>query len=163
MDRVRTSLFNILTPFDIEGALVADLFAGSGSLGIEALSRNAASAEFVEVDSRQCIDIQTNLEAARLEGRGVIHSMSVEQALDVLLGPYDLVLMDPPYQHSFPIDVVVKLHSRGLLRESATVVVGHASRNPSPEHCGTLVRCGDRRYGDSSLAFYRNPGLQEHP
>ena len=57
MDRVRSGLFSILTPLGIEGAVVADLFAGSGSLGIEALSRDAAHAEFVEVDSRQCADI----------------------------------------------------------------------------------------------------------
>ncbi len=157
MDRVRSGLFSMLTPLGIEGAVVADLFAGSGSLGIEALSRDAAHAEFVEADSRQCADIQANLEAAKLQDRATVHSMRVEQALEALRGPYDLVLMDPPYSQPFPAYVVEQLEARGLLREDATVVVGHATRTSSPEQCGGLVRWEDRRYGDSSLAFYRHP------
>lgn len=154
MDRVRSALFSILVPFGMEGAQVADLFAGTGSLGIEALSRGAAHVDFIEENARQCTDIRANLAAARLLERATIHQMTVERALQVLATGYDFVLMDPPYSQPFPVDAVTQLEARSLLQPEAIVVVGHASRVPSPDGCGGLVRWQDRRYGDASLAFY---------
>ena len=157
MDRVRSALFNILAPSGIEGARVADLFAGTGSLGIEALSRAAAHADFVESDALQCADIRANLKASKLLDRAMVYHLTVEQALRVCSGPYDLVLMDPPYSHPFPLLVLEQLEAKGLLHPDAIVVVGHATRVPAPDQCGRLVRWQDRRYGDSSLAFYTVP------
>ena len=154
MDRVRSALFNILTPSDLEGTQVADLFAGTGSLGIEALSRGAAHVDFIEENARQCADIRANLETARLLDRATVHQMTVERALQVLSTRYNYVLMDPPYSQPFPSDAVAQLETQGLLQPEAIVVVGHASRVPSPNACGGLERWQDRRYGDASLAFY---------
>ncbi len=77
-------------------------------------------------------------------------------SLEALLekGPYDFVLMDPPYPDPFPAAVVERMVDRGLLAEGGIVVVGHASRVPPPSRCGGLALSQDRRYGDSSLAFY---------
>jgi len=157
MDRVRSALFSILTPSGLEGAQVVDLFAGTGSLGIEALSRGAAHVDFVEENALQCTDIRANLEAARLLERATVHQMTVERALRVLATRYDFVLMDPPYSQPFPADAVTKLETQGLLQPEAIVVVGHASRVPSPDVCGSLQRWQDRQYGDASLAFYARP------
>ena len=160
MDRVRSALFSILAPFGLENARVADLFAGTGALGIEALSRGAQYVDFVEINARQCTDIRANLEAANLQQHATIHHMAVERALRVLTTPYDFVLMDPPYSQPFPAYAVTQLEERGLLRTTSLVVVGHASRAPSPERCGGLTRWQDRRYGDASLAFYISQGAE---
>jgi 16S rRNA (guanine966-N2)-methyltransferase len=154
MDLVRSALFNILAPWGVEQSMVADLFAGTGSLGIEALSRAAAHADFVEQDARQCADIQANLKATSLEGHATVHLMSVEQAVERLTQQYDFVLMDPPYADPFPAKLVARLVDRALVKPDAVVVVGHSTRVPAPERCDGMVRYQDRRYGDSALAFY---------
>ena len=153
-DRVRTALFNILPVRSIEAAVVADLYAGTGSLGIEALSRGAAQADFVEADRRQMDVIRANVRAANVADRATLIHAEVERALDRLDRRYDLVLMDPPYTQPFPTDVVARTAELDLLADDAVVVVGHASRVEAPGVCGQLVRDQDRRYGDSSLAFY---------
>ena len=153
-DRVRSALFNILAPHGLEGALVADLYAGTGSVGIEALSRGAARVDFVEVDRRQAEDIRLNALAAKVADRAVVVRSDADSAVERLDGPYDFVLMDPPYREPFPAAIVARIGTRGLLAEDAIVVVGHPSRVPPPGRCGGLSLSQDRRYGDSSLAFY---------
>jgi 16S rRNA (guanine966-N2)-methyltransferase len=154
MDRVRSALFSILAPMGMENAVVADLFAGTGSLGIEALSRGAAHADFVESNTRQCADIRASLQATKFLELATVHETTVEHSLRILSGSYDFILMDPPYTQPFPVSVLEEIAGTGLLAPDAVLVVGHASRVPSPERCGSLERWQDRRYGDSSLAFY---------
>ena len=154
-DRVRGALFNLLAPRGIESAVVADLFAGTGSLGIEALSRGAAHADFVEADRRQAADIRVNLRAAKAEDKATLVQADVHRAVERLEGPYDIVLMDPPYRDPFPTCLVERIVERGLLAADAVVVVGHPSRAEASPRCGPLALTQDRRYGDSSLAFYQ--------
>lgn len=133
---------------------MADLYAGTGSLGIEALSRGAAHADFVEADRRQVAAIRANLTTTRLSERARVHQAKVEDALPRLGKEYDFLLMDPPYTQPFPTDVVTRVAELGMLAEGGIAIVGHASRVEAPETCGRLVRMQDRRYGDASLAFY---------
>jgi 16S rRNA (guanine966-N2)-methyltransferase len=154
MDRVKTALFNILAQEDVQGAVALDLYSGTGSLGIEALSRGAAYVDFVESDARQCADIRTSLEVTKLEMGAKVWHLSVERALPQLERRYDLVLMDPPYRDPFPAQVLERLADMRLLQSHAVVVAGHATRTPAPPRCGALAQWADRRYGDSSLAFY---------
>ena len=154
MDLVRGALFNILTPLGIEDALVMDLFAGTGSLGIEALSRGALHTDFVESSSQQCSDILGSLNATKLTQKAKIWHTTVEKALEQMRGKYDFVLMDPPYKDPFPAALLHKLQERALLEDDTVVVVGHSSRKIVPDQLGELVLWKDRRYGDSSLAIY---------
>jgi 16S rRNA (guanine(966)-N(2))-methyltransferase RsmD len=133
---------------------VADLFAGTGSLGIEALSRGAGRADFVEADRKQVDVIRDNLKITKLGERANVIHATVERAVEGLRGPYDFVLMDPPYTKPFPKGVVARIGELGLLGDDGMAIVGHASRVAAPERCGTMVRWQDRRYGDASLAFY---------
>ena len=161
-DLVRSALFNILATFGIEDAVVADLYAGTGSLGIEALSRGAAHADFVEADRRQVDVIQSNLSITKLAGHATVLHSSVERALDTLRGPYDLMLMDPPYTQPFPEAVVARIGELSLLVPGGIAVAGHASRVAAPDRCGAMARWQDRSYGDSTLAFYRvDPSVDE--
>lgn len=157
-DRVRSALFNILGGYGLEETRVVDLYAGTGSLGIEALSRGAAHADFVETDRRQVDVIHGNLGDTKLANRATVLRADVRRAIEELKGPYDFMLMDPPYTQPFPNDVVERIGKLGLLHKEGIAIVGHASRVAAPGRLGVLERWQDRRYGDASLAFYRIVG-----
>lgn len=161
MDRVRSALFNIIAPFGMEGAFVADLFAGTGAIGIEALSRDAAYADFIESNQEHCRHILINLEEAKVKERATVHHMTVEKSIEALSHSYKFMLMDPPYSQPFPVNVIEQIASRGLLQKDGLLVVGHSSRVQSASQCSGLVRWQDRRYGDASLAFYRYESTED--
>ncbi len=146
-------MFNILTPYGLEDAYVADLFAGTGSLGIEALSRGAAHSGFVEADRRQIAVIEANLQAAGFTDRADVLASRAEDALG-RLGRCDFLLMDPPYTQPFPTALITRIGEAGLLGDEGILVCGHSSRTAADDRCGALAKWDDRRYGDVSLAFY---------
>ena len=158
LELVRGAIFNILGSNLIEGARIADLFAGTGSLGIEGLSRGAAGADFVEQHPRQCAVIRSNLESTGLSNRGQVHCMKVERALQVLKGPYGVVFMDPPYRLKTLDPVLETLAQSGLMEAEGVVVVGHSKRLGLKERYGSLSKVRSRRYGDSVVDFFSSEG-----
>lgn len=153
--RVRESLFGILGPLD--GARVLDLYAGSGALAIEALSRGAAYAVLVERDRQALTAIRNNLDALSLSTEARLLSVPVERALPALSAeaPFDLVLCDPPWavgERALP--VLGKLAHSGKLAQDARVVVEHPSRE-TPEPPDGLVLTDERAFGDTGLSFFR--------
>lgn len=149
-DRLKEALFSSLGEA-VKGARVLDLYAGSGALGIEALSRGAAAATFVEQDGRAVRVIHSNLAATGLaEAANVVHS-SVE---DYVKGPAgtaaDLVLIDPPYRLGLPSQVLDLLLQGRFIHRTSTVVVEASARIPIRLPPGYLWR-SQRRYGDSLL------------
>ena len=155
---VRGAIFNVLGHLDPNPIRALDLFAGSGSLGIEALSRGATWVDFAERHPRQCAAIKENLEATGFSSTARIYCMDVVRALGVLQDPYELVLMDPPY--SLPsLDYVLNgLAKSKLLSSGATVVVGHSKRLTLQPVYHDLGRVGQYRYGDSSVDFFEKGG-----
>jgi len=162
-DRVKQTLFAILEP-DLPGARVLDLFAGSGAGGIEALSRAAAYAIFVERDAVACRVIAENLAKARLAERGrvaradVVAYLGDRAALD---GPFDLVLIDPPYAEPKLLEsALARLAVPGapLLTATAWVVAKHFWRTAPPSAVGLLASVRTRRFGETALTFYRREG-----
>ena len=153
--RVRESLFGILGP--LNGARVLDLYAGSGALAIEALSRGAVHAVLVERDRRALAAIRANLESLSLGAEARVLSLPVERALSALSGeePFDLVLCDPPWAvGASALPVLGKLTLSGRLRPDARVVLEHPARErPEPPAC--LVRFDERSFGDTGLSFLR--------
>ncbi len=152
-DRVRSAMFQILG-HSVTDAHVLDLYAGTGALGLEALSRGAARVDFVEQDSRLCRFIERNLENARFATRGHVYQVHVEQALTFLKGPYHLVLLDPPYDLPGLPGIVETLDSPGLIQEEGMVVVEHSSRVALADRYGALRRDRLRRYGDTALSVF---------
>jgi 16S rRNA (guanine966-N2)-methyltransferase len=159
-DRVKQTLFAILEP-DLRGASVLDLFAGSGAAGIEALSRGAASAVFVEKDGAAARVIEANLQATGLAGPGarvVRGDVLAWIGRPPLAGaPFDLVIVDPPYADS---DLLARtLAALGAvdapLVPSARVVAKHFWRDRPPDRIGLLASERDRRFGETALTFYR--------
>ena len=151
-DRVREAAFNLIGPVD--GASVLDLYAGSGALGLEALSRGATRAVFVESDRAACRTIDRNLEKLRLTGATVLCS-PVETALgqEVTAGrKYDLVLLDPPYEMT-DYETLARRLPR-VLAEDGLLVVETAAR-VEPEL--PLPLRTSRRYGSARLSLFEHP------
>ena len=157
-DRVKQTLFAILEP-SLEGARVLDLFAGSGAAGIEALSRGAASATFVERDPGAASVVSANLSAARLAESGDVVRADVLAWLDRAAGaaPYDVVFVDPPYADLELLGLVLeRLGSVDApVAPGARVVAKHFWRDRPPDRIGMLAAERDRRFGESALTFYR--------
>jgi 16S rRNA (guanine966-N2)-methyltransferase len=158
-DRVKQTLFAILEP-DLDGARVLDLFAGSGAGGIEALSRGAASATFVEHDSGAAGVIDANLRAANLAGdQAVVIRSDALRWLDG--GPYGaafgVVLVDPPYAETDLLKRVLAILGApdAPLTDDARVVAKHFWRDRPPERIGMLAAERERRFGETALTFYR--------
>ena len=151
---VRGAIFNVLGRLDLMPVRVLDLYAGTGSLGIEALSRGAQRADFVERHPRQCDVIRSNLEATDCTGKAQIYCKEVDKALEVLGGPYQLVLMDPPYRLTTLDEVLGALGRSDLLGNDATVVVGHSKRITLKGDFQGLILIGSYRYGDSAVDFF---------
>jgi len=162
-DRVKQTLFAILEP-DLRGAVVLDLFAGSGAGGIEALSRGAARAVFVERDATAARVIAENLSRARVAARGaVVRADAIAYLADRAAadGPFDLVLLDPPYAASDLLEsALVRVAAPAavgavVLQPNAWVVAKHFWRASPPEVVGLLASVRTRRFGETALTFYR--------
>jgi 16S rRNA (guanine(966)-N(2))-methyltransferase RsmD len=145
-DRVRENAFNLIGPVD--GADVLDLFAGSGAMGLEALSRGAAQATFVEQDRDACRVIDANL--AKLGVRGTVLQLDVLRALAQERRRYDLVLCDPPYDYD-PSRLAPRLAA--VLSDDGLLVWETSSRLPPPEVPG-LVQRTTRTYGSARLTLF---------
>jgi 16S rRNA (guanine966-N2)-methyltransferase len=151
--RVREALFSIWGE-RVEGARVLDLFAGSGVVGLEAAGRGALSVLAVDEDLRAIRILEDN--AAKLGEKLLeIRRLTLPGGLARLesAGPFDLVYADPPY--NFNAYEALLSGVAPLLAEDAEVVVEHSSRRDLPVEAGPLVRVDVRRYGESSLGFYR--------
>jgi 16S rRNA (guanine(966)-N(2))-methyltransferase RsmD len=157
-DRVKQSAFAILEP-DLPGARFLDLFAGSGAGGIEALSRGAKEAVFVERDSRSVAAIKRNLAAAGLDRAAIVIQRDVGVFLAERPGPssFDVILVDPPYADVEELTAVLEVlgAASALLGPEARVVAKHFWRDPPPATIGLLASDRVERFGETALTFYR--------
>jgi 16S rRNA (guanine966-N2)-methyltransferase len=154
--RVREALFDILAA-EVEGSRFLDLYAGSGAIGIEALSRGAAEALFVEEDPRNSLAIRHNLESTGLARSGSILKGRLPGCLSRLEGqsPFAIVFVDPPYGEKIAQNVLTHLGSGRLLGPASCVVVEHRKTLSLAGRFGVLHLRKTARYGDTSLSFYR--------
>lgn len=155
-DRVKEALFMALEP--LTGLRVVDLYAGSGSLGIEALSRGAESVEFADDDGRALEALRTNLRTLGLEERARARRLVLPRGVTRIteaLAAADLVLLDPPYGGDRALATLEALDGTGALRAGARVVAEHGLRDALPERVGRLARERERRYGQTLVTTYR--------
>jgi 16S rRNA (guanine966-N2)-methyltransferase len=149
-DRVKETLFGILGDRVLDARFL-DLYAGSGSVGIEALSRGAASCDIVEHDRRAVAAIRENLERAGVVELASVHAMDVMRSLERPADDrFGLAFVDPPYEERAILAPLERLVTR--LAPGATVVVKHHWRTPIPEPSG-LARWRERRFGETTLTF----------
>jgi len=152
---VKEAIFSILESSDGYWGRVLDLYAGSGALGLEALSRGAEWADFVD-KSRKCCDvIKRNLDEAGLLDRAHIYCRSANKVVTFLTDCYDIVFMDPPYSNPSTGDLLETLAGSKLIGEGTTVVVFHDNRFPLNPSYIELYLTKQRNYGDTFISVYR--------
>lgn len=162
-DRIKETLFNMLQ-YDLADCRFLDLFAGSGAIGIEALSRGAAEAVFVERHPEAAAIIRENLQAARLDGQAVVMNCDVLTALQRLEGKgrFDFVFMDPPYDHQWERQVLEALRTSSLIDKQSTLII-EASLETDFEYLPSLgyVAEKQKRYKTNQHVFvYRDDSLR---
>lgn len=158
--KVKESIFNILMG-EVEGSVFVDLYAGTGAVGAEAMSRNASMVYFVEADRKRAERIEYLLSGCGCRARAaVVRSKAVDflhqSAREGRV--FDIVFIDPPY-HTAEMDAVLPLMGEGdVLGEGAAVVAEHSSKKVLPDEAGCLVKKKSYRYGDTTLTLYRKAG-----
>ena len=160
-DRLRETLFNVLAP-RIQGAAFLDLYAGSGAVGMEALSRGAARVEFVERAPAALKVLRGNLEKLGLTAGFRIHAASVGATLRRAAGTpkqerYEVLFLDPPYDAAQEYEATLGLlggSAAGLLAEGALVIAEHRRKERLEDRYGSLVRTRLLEQGDAALSFY---------
>lgn len=157
LDRVKESLFAVL---EGQGAIhgnVLDLYAGTGSLGIESLSRGAVAADFVEQSAHVCRIIRDNLQHTRLSERARVHCMPVARYLRTLRtsARYTLVIMDPPYADPHIEQTIQNVIDMQGITADGVLVVGHSPRVLLADAYRTWERWKFRRLGDSCFSIYQ--------
>jgi len=137
---------------------VLDLYAGTGALGIEALSRGAEWADFVEKNPRLCALIKENLAHTGFASQGAVYCVTAQKALSFLKDKYGILLLDPPYADSSVTSTAESLSSSRLVGEDSTIVVEHSRRVPLKEKYGNFQQVKDLRHGDSCVSVYQYAG-----
>ena len=156
-DRLREAVFNILS-LHVRQSTVLELFAGTGALGIEALSRGAAYAVFIDNAKKACEIIFENLLTCRMETRATVIRWDIEHNLNCLssLDPtFDLVFMDPPYNQNMVAPVLNHLRQSKKLQKNARIIVEHHEREPLLEDIGPFECIDQRRYGKTIVSFLK--------
>ena len=157
-DLVRGAIFDALAAQGADLSRVLDLYAGSGALGIEALSRGDGTGDFVELNAGAAAVIAENLRLTGLDGRAKVHRLAVAGAAERLEGAYSLLLADPPYDDEAALGVLDGLARTGLVGPGATFVLEVSSRREAPPALGPLTLAWSRRHGDTRVGIYRREG-----
>ncbi len=156
-DKVKEAMFSIIGPY-FDGGQVLDLFAGTGGLGIEALSRGMEHGVFIDMEYKSIEVIKSNVQSARLTEQAEIYRNEAGRALKVLQkreSTFDLVFLDPPYRMKNGIELMQEMHERGLLNPGATIVLEFETGHPYPTECQHFIGVRQAEYGDTTLYVYR--------
>lgn len=156
-DKVKGSVFNILADY-IADRDVLDIFAGTGSLGIEALSRGARSAVFMDKSPDSCAVIKDNLAHTKLADLADVYCVDYVNGIERLSKDdrkFDLIFIDPPYNKNF-IQEALKLMSRNdIMKDNSIIITEHSASDHLPDGCGRLKAVDSRKYGDTMITIYK--------
>ena len=156
-DQVRIALMDTLTPW-LPGARMLDLFAGAGSVGLEALSRGAAQVTFVERDARAFAALEQNVKTLGLDAVARRLRLDVDRALARLAAEgarFEIVFLDPPYEPDLVTATLERLGEGAVVAAGALVIAQHFTKRPPPESVGALAAFRARRFGETTLTFFR--------
>jgi len=158
-DLIRGVIFDMLDALGAEYGRVLDLYAGTGALGIEALSRGDGIADFVESDPAAAQVIDVNLAVTGFAPRAKVHRLTAERAIGRLSGPYTLVLADPPYYDEGAPAAVAAVAASPLVDGGTVLVFEHHRKLAPPETLGKLRLYRSRRHGDTVVSIYTGEGV----
>ncbi|MEE9324118.1 MAG: 16S rRNA (guanine(966)-N(2))-methyltransferase RsmD [Dehalococcoidia bacterium] len=151
----RGAIFSILESMNIPCSRILDLYSGTGALGIEALSRGAQWADFVERDTACCSIIKENIKNLEMQNRSHVYTAEVKRAMSFLKNGYDVIFMDPPYNEPFVDETLERLTTSPLVGPEATIVVEHSRHQTLRAHYNDFQRIKERKYGDTVISIYR--------
>lgn len=155
LDRVKEAMFSMIDPY-LGGAVVLDLFAGSGALGIEALSRGAAECVFSDKAKDCCDIIKSNLEKTNFTEKGSVYREDFTGMINRFEGrqKFHIVILDPPYMKNFERDAIALISKKKIYAPGAIIVVEHSMEDILPEEIGTFCKIKDKKYGTVGVAVY---------
>lgn len=164
-DKIREALFSTLASLGVEPVRILDLYAGTGGIGIEALSRGGESADFVDHQNAACAVIRSNLAHTKFTERARVHCMPIARFLSLPESPYDFVILDPPYADPSIEETLGQLAASPLVQSQAIVVLGHWPRLEVGSRIGRLELLKRRCHGDSCFSIFEagdDSGDQHH-
>jgi 16S rRNA (guanine(966)-N(2))-methyltransferase RsmD len=153
-EKAKEALFSIIQ-FEIEGRKVLDLFAGSGQLGLEALSRGARECVFVEADRAAAAIVKANIERCEAGDRAKLLNADFRSALRRSNDPYDIIFIDPPYESAYREEALGLIDKFDILSETGIIIIESDKRSDMPETVGKLIRGRQYLYGKTRLTLYR--------
>ncbi|MFA5525091.1 MAG: 16S rRNA (guanine(966)-N(2))-methyltransferase RsmD [Tissierellales bacterium] len=155
-DNVKESIFNIIGDIN-DDALVLDLFAGSGNVGIEFLSRGASKCYFIDNDINSIKIIKENLVRTRLLNQAFVYKNTADKAINSLSSRrlvFDYIFLDPPYENNFLIPIIEKISFNDILNDKGLIIVEHKSKLNLPGCIKTFIKKDFRKYGGTTISFY---------
>ncbi len=156
-DRVKETLFNMINSYIMDSDIL-DLFAGTGSLGIECLSRGANKCVFVDSSKESINIVKSNIKKARVENESTVLNIDFKGAIKSLSlknQQFDVIFMDPPYYKNMFSDALNAVDSNNLLKEDGIIVVEHDTADEFPEEIGRLYKTKDKKMGNTTMTFYK--------
>ncbi len=153
-DKIKEAAFSSMESLGVAPDRVLDLYAGSGAVGIEALSRWASRAVFVDRDRTACQTIRRNLQAVGFEERGTVLQTTVERVLSPAREEFDLIVIDPPYADPDILEVIERISASGAAGSGSILLLGHWPRLDVPERIGRFHTLRQRCHGDSCFAIF---------
>lgn len=153
-DKIKEALFSMLWSLGVDPERVVDLYAGTGGIGIEALSRGATWADFVDQNAAACKVVRENLALTGFTERSRVHQTVVSAFIARTHEPYDLVILDPPYADPDIEATMGQISASSLIQSGTIVAIGHSPRVKLPEEIGRLSQLRERCHGDSCFSIY---------
>jgi 16S rRNA (guanine966-N2)-methyltransferase len=154
-DKTREAIFSMLASRVSDWSRGLDLYAGTGALGIEALSRGAEWVDFVDQNDRSCRIIRENVKSTGFTAQAKVFCCAVLKALGFLENQYGFVFLDPPYADTSLGSVLLLIEQSKLISADSIVVASHGSRSALEGHYGALSMIKEKRYGDTCISIYR--------
>jgi len=153
-DKIKESLFSMLMSLGVDPDRIADIYAGTGSVGIEAISRGASHGDFVDQNAAAVKVVRENLKRCRFEDRSNVYQSTASAFIARAHEPYDLVILDPPYADPEIETTMTQLAASSLIQSGTIVAIGHSPRVTLPDQIGRLERLRLRCHGDSCFSIY---------
>lgn len=156
-DKVKEAIFSMIGPF-FNGGNALDLFAGTGGLAIEALSRGMDKAFFIDKDPKSIETVRANLKATKLEGQAEVYRNEAERALKALEKrgvSFGVVFLDPPYRMKNGDKLMEMMHEKNMLEDDATIVLEHESGHDYPDAFGPFSCVRHAVYGETTVSIYK--------
>jgi 16S rRNA (guanine966-N2)-methyltransferase len=162
-DKVKEAIFSMIGPY-FDGGTALDLFAGTGGLGIEALSRGMDKAVFIDSERASIATVRANVEAARMSDKAEIYCNTAERAIKLLekrQAAFALVFLDPPYRMKHADLLMIEMGDRRMLESGAVIVVEHESAHHYPEQIAGFTQLRHAQYGETAVTIYEYEGLEQ--